>query len=115
MLTLCARYPTMNYLRSSSVKSKSQENRDSMDYSEDKLSLNSATMHKLIIINPIENKDEILLDDFQTLEIIFNWAFSEQVAKLTAEDHENPGLLILMELYKGTTYKLREQMSGIIK
>ncbi len=64
-------------------------------------------MHKLIIINPIENKDEILLDDFQTLSIIFSWAFSDRVTQLTAEDHENPGLLILMELYRGTTYKLR--------
>lgn len=86
----------MNYLRSSSIKSRSQENRDSMDYSEDKLSLNSATMHKLIVIDPIQSQDEILLDDFQTLEVIFGWAFSDKVVNLTAEDQENPGLLILM-------------------
>lgn len=66
MLTLCARYPTI-FLRSASIKSKSNENRDSFDYSEDKLSLNSATMHKLIIINPIQTKDEVLLDDFQVI------------------------------------------------
>lgn len=35
--------------------------------------------------------------------------------KLTSEDQENPGLLILMELYKGSTYKLRENISNQIR
>lgn len=113
MLTLCARYPTMNYLRNSSIKS--QENRDSMDYSEQKLSLNSATMHKLIIINPIQSKDEVLMDDLEIIQVFSRWAFSENVLKLTSEDQENPGLLILMELYKGSTYKLRENISNQIR
>ena len=112
MLTLCARYPTMNFIRSSSIQS--QENRDSIDFSEDKLSLNSATMHRLITISPLETEGLLLLDDASMITAISEWTFSEEVLSHVSEDVENPGLMVLMELYKGSTYKLRALISGLI-
>lgn len=44
-------------------------------------------MHRLIIINPILTKDQILLDDFEVIEAITKWAFSENIIKLVEEDH----------------------------
>jgi hypothetical protein len=88
MLTLCIKYPTMNYFRNSSLKSREGcDSRDSMEYSEEKLSINSATMHKLIIINPIQRKDELLVDDCNAIEAIIKWTFSDSVLEHVSDDH----------------------------
>ena len=75
MITLCSRYPTINVLRPSSLKS--QENRDSIEYSEDKLSLNSINMNKFVVISPLKTDNLELLDELSVIQIISDWAFSE--------------------------------------
>lgn len=42
-------------------------------------------MHKLIIINPIQNKDELLVNDQDAIEAITKWTFSEAVLKRVSD------------------------------
>ena len=41
------------------------------------------------------------------VKVISEWAFSEHMIESLPEEIENPGLFILMELYKGSTYEIR--------
>ena len=58
MFSLCIKYHPSNYSNGYAKPSKkSIENRDSIEYSEDKLSLNSVSVDKFITISPIKNKE----------------------------------------------------------
>jgi hypothetical protein len=56
----------------------------------------------------------ILLHDEEIIKIIYEWSFSKEVLETLNEESENAGILILMELYKGSTYKIRKNVFNIL-
>lgn len=54
------------------------------------------------------------MDDASVINVIGQWAFSQEVLSHVTEEVEDPGLIILMELYKGSSYELRALISSLI-
>jgi hypothetical protein len=113
LLTLCVRFPTFAARRSSI---KSQDVERSVDMSEDKFSFNSTGVRTVMAMRPLALEEMVQLNDEDIVKVIWDWGthVSKSISEESIDDYENPGTLLLADLYKGSTYRIRKLVRAFL-